>query len=575
MAFDGAPAESIVQLGTDGRRDASFASRGPGQNGEVLALVRQPDGKLLVGMNAGLFDYQRLNATRRNGIGRLNADGTTDTAFVSPLSANATVAGITLQPDGKLIVTGSFTAGSRTDFARLNADGSLDASFDPQIEGSVAAVAVRPGGKVLIGGTFTRLNGAFSQRIARLDADGGTATSFTAAIAAGGVSALAVQPAGRILVGGVFAVVNSTPRNNLARLEPDGSLDLGFDPGGGPDDAVRALLPRADGKIVIGGIFRSYGGTPRDGMARIHATGALDASFDPVNPGGRRLGGMAQYPDGRVVVGSTYRGDTALPPPNRVLRLDVDGKPDPAFALGTGVEGTSVNVNAILLDGDDGIVLGGEFDVINGGARLGLARLLGAVRTSPSSTTTTTTSTSSSSSSITDTTTSSTTVITSSTTTVPVAPTTSTTLPCMLSALPVDSVAGVRCAIDRVRRTLEEPTPLACTRCKRCALQPALDRVARLVDEADAAVSGKACQKRLKSARGAAKALRGRVRSLAQRRCFEPADRAPTLTADVEALHGRMKAVSRSAWCRSPGVPGHAGLDAPSLPQVPSYLESD
>ncbi|MFN8602297.1 MAG: delta-60 repeat domain-containing protein [Candidatus Binatia bacterium] len=49
--FDGAPAEEIVRLNTDGGRDPAFDS-GAGNEGRVLALARQPDGKILVGVFA-------------------------------------------------------------------------------------------------------------------------------------------------------------------------------------------------------------------------------------------------------------------------------------------------------------------------------------------------------------------------------------------------------------------------------------------------------------------------------------------------------------------------------------------
>ena len=75
-----------------------------------------------------------------------------------------------LQPDGKLIIAGSFTSVlgvARTNIGRLNADGTLDPVFNPNatgptLGGAVNCVAVQADGKVLVGGYFTRLqpNGA-------------------------------------------------------------------------------------------------------------------------------------------------------------------------------------------------------------------------------------------------------------------------------------------------------------------------------------------------------------------------------------------------------------------------------
>ncbi|MBX7186267.1 MAG: delta-60 repeat domain-containing protein, partial [Vicinamibacteria bacterium] len=73
----------------------------------------------------------------------------------------------TVQPDGKIILAGSFTSvlgQPRHYLARLNADGTLDAAFDPNPDVPVYSVALQADGKILVGGDFTSLqpNGAAS-----------------------------------------------------------------------------------------------------------------------------------------------------------------------------------------------------------------------------------------------------------------------------------------------------------------------------------------------------------------------------------------------------------------------------
>src|SRR5437879_6767547 len=83
-----------------------------------------------------------------------------------------------------------------------------------------------------------------------------------------------------------------------------------------------------------------------------------------------------------------------------------------------------------------------------------------------------------------------TTVTTASTTTVVLPSTTTTTLRCELAQLTEDSLAGAECAISVVPATLTEPPQPEC-RCKRCSLEPTLDRLAAFVRRADTVTSAR------------------------------------------------------------------------------------
>ena len=93
----------------------------------------------------------------RNGFARLNADGSVDTTFGNGAGANTSpVIAMALQPDGKVLIGGTFTSvhgTTRNAVARLNTDGSLDTTFDPS-SGSTSTVRtllVQPDGKILVG----------------------------------------------------------------------------------------------------------------------------------------------------------------------------------------------------------------------------------------------------------------------------------------------------------------------------------------------------------------------------------------------------------------------------------------
>jgi uncharacterized delta-60 repeat protein/uncharacterized repeat protein (TIGR01451 family) len=146
----------------------------------------------------------------------------------------------------------------------------------------VQAVAVQPDGKIVIGGDFTAFNTTQRNSIARVNQDGQLDPTFNPGLGADNyVSAVALQPDGRILIGGGFTSVNASLRYGIARLMPNGSVDPSFNPGFGADGPVRAVSLQADGKILIGGEFIYYNGTNRNYLARLNADGSLDTTFDP------------------------------------------------------------------------------------------------------------------------------------------------------------------------------------------------------------------------------------------------------------------------------------------------------
>ena len=210
-------------------------------------------------------------------------------------NANGSILAVVVQPDGKILLGGSFTtlapnggaSVTRNRIARLNPDGTLDTAFNPNADGTVNAIAVQADGRVLAGGTFTIIGGQPRNRIARLDTTSGLADSLNPN-ANGEVLAIALQADGKILVGGDFSGVSSIggqTRNRIARLDPTTGAADSFDPNA--QSTVRALLVQPDGKILVGGAFNganSIGGQLRQRIARLdpqHGPGRfLQPEFD-------------------------------------------------------------------------------------------------------------------------------------------------------------------------------------------------------------------------------------------------------------------------------------------------------
>jgi len=309
--YDGAPRRNIARINPDGSVDASFdPGEGPNLGSRVYAIAVQPDGKIVIGGN--FSTYQKIP---RNGVARLNADGSLDTSFLPGEGVNGGVLAIALQSNGKMLIGGSFyevNSTPRNNIARLNADGSLDTTFDPGegADNRVHSLAIQPSdGKVLIGGYFNAFNGQVRHHLARLETNGILDTTFDPGDVANEwaiVYSIVVQPNGKILVGGSFSEYRGISREGIARANPDGSIDTTFDPGRGTNDAVHALVLQPDGRVLLAGAFQSYNTTIRLYVARSTSSGALDSSFDPGQGTDQLINAMVRQLDGKVVIAGTF-----------------------------------------------------------------------------------------------------------------------------------------------------------------------------------------------------------------------------------------------------------------------------
>lgn len=376
---------SIARLNSDGTLDASFDTgsgmAGPRRHNEVNAVALRAGGKVVV---AGNFDT--FNGAAAEGILQLDQNGNRDPTFASPFSSEAAVDSFLLQPDGKILMNGSFRligATAQIYSPRLNADGTVDGTFN--VLGRT--LAVRADGKI-----FASMGIPFSRatELVLLNPDGSRDATFTPHFFPnGGAGTLALQPDGRMVISGVFSLADGRDAR-VARLNADGSFDTTFDPGSGPNDIVRALVVQSDGRTIIAGKFSGYDGSVQASrISRLNTDGSLDTSFDPFNPKGRNVGALALQPDGKLFVGiqDDANDSASTLSPVRVYRLDTNGGLDPSFPIAnTGIEPINGAVNAIVLEPGGDVVVGGSFEVVNGTARLGLARLLG---TTPSSATAT------------------------------------------------------------------------------------------------------------------------------------------------------------------------------------------
>jgi uncharacterized delta-60 repeat protein len=343
---------------------------GSGPNWYVHALAVQPDGKTLIG-----GDFEQVNAVNRAKIARLNSDGSVDPTFDPGTGPNNLVHCVALQPDGKTLISGYFTSvsgGDRMQLARLNANGSLDASFDPGMgaNGFIHQLAVQPDGRILLAGEFTAVGGVARNHIARLNANGTVDTSFDPGSGADYVvQALGLQPDGRVVLSGWFSTFNGTAVGHLARLNANGSLDSTFS-AGALDAPAEAIIPLSDGKLLLGGQFTMVNNIAANHLARLNINGSLDPAFSAGSGPNSTVVSMALQPDGRILVGggwTTWNGTPRL----HIARVNPDGTLDHSLA-GPGANG-SVTAVALLPDGRAAVA--GDFTVFSGYNRYRFALL--------------------------------------------------------------------------------------------------------------------------------------------------------------------------------------------------------
>jgi len=301
----------LIRLNSDGSPDNGFVTDGAANLAwfnnyfftKGASLGQQADGKIVA---AG--DAPTANGYFSLALVRFNVDGTLDLTFnqtgavVIPLkeSLSDSVAGLAIQPDGKLVVAGS------SQFAT-----SAGATY-----GGITLYRYNPDG------TPDRAFGNNGRTVATTSDALGPTGSY-------GANGVVLQPDGRLIVVGQWANLATDGSANLP-----GAVLLGFTSAGAPDGtfglggAVRIFmdggvtasgaLAQPDGKLLV--TFSGFvAGTDR--IMRLNRNGSVDATFgnagvltplalQPINS-------IALQADGNLILGGSapdarYRPTFAL-----------------------------------------------------------------------------------------------------------------------------------------------------------------------------------------------------------------------------------------------------------------------
>ncbi|MGH2667253.1 DUF7619 domain-containing protein [Flavobacterium sp.] len=401
--YNGTAVKKLIRLNSNGSLDISL-------NVDYFnQMVVQPDGKIIVCGSSGLTT---------SALFRLNSNGDLDTTF--NLDFSSYMNQMVLQPDGKLLVAAYFPDGQR--FRRFNADGSLDSSlnFTLGMNDYIVSIATQMDGKILLAGSFSTYNTVAVGNLIRLNVDGSLDSSFsTTGMGLLELKDIIVDPNGKILVAsdygnnGVYpsalgSVLRLNPNGSIdgsfilstsgtaycyphpilngitlqndgkiiiernencaasdfkfdgvGRLNSDGSIDYTFNMGSGFDEKVKAIAVQADGKILVGGAFSSFNGTPARFIARFNADYTRDLTFDVGLGFNNAVNAIVIQPDGKILVGGDfyqYNGVYA----KGLVRLNNDGSIDNSLPVSSSV-GFDGRVSTILLQTDGKMLVGGAF----------------------------------------------------------------------------------------------------------------------------------------------------------------------------------------------------------------------
>ncbi len=319
-----------------------------------------------------------------------------------------------IQPDGKIIIFGSLTSASPNELflAKLKSNGDLDSTFgnngivltnvgnDAQ---SAGGLKIQPDGKIIISGSTENYSTWNSDiLLMRFNNDGSPDNTFgiNGQIVINvdevegiptldyGIDIL-LQTSGKIIVVGSSDISGS--KLVLIRLNSDGSVDTTFGTSGyvfdffsTTYDLFTCAALQDDDKIIVGG--QSGGSNTKFPLIRFEANGAIDNSFGTSGKAMNTVDNFSAYAndiviqnDGKIIIAGSVI-DNTFNYAFAIARYNSDGSLDTSFDT-DGEKSFSFNslfppndANAVALQSSGKILIGGGV-YNNSDSDFGIARL--------------------------------------------------------------------------------------------------------------------------------------------------------------------------------------------------------
>lgn len=326
------------------------------------------------------------------------------------------ITSLSIQKDGKIVVAGvskDLEGFDKFALARYTTAGNLDPSFG---SGGQVSTKIGDGGvdviytltidiadNIVVGGCSKDSTHGYHFAVARYTSKGDLDTTFgnqgVVATVIGDkqqdvIHSLIIQQDRKIVVGGSSLSVANGHQFALARYTNAGALDATFGSGGkvvtpigdSHEDVIYTVTVDHLNRIVAGGLSKSAANGDQFALVRYTHLGALDTDF---GSGGKVLTTMGDLHEAAIhalaiqnntkIVAGGFSKSVAKGVQFALARYSSGGVLDTGFGTAGKVftsagDGNYSVINALALDSDNKIVVGGVGKMLNGDYRFALAR---------------------------------------------------------------------------------------------------------------------------------------------------------------------------------------------------------
>jgi uncharacterized delta-60 repeat protein len=278
--LDGKLYPGAVLLNPNGSVDSNFHKTLFKHLDRILSMAVRKDEIAVYGLNGNI----RL-------LLKFKIDGSLDTSFkksiLTPEQGSSSGRDIFYLSDGRLIHRRTDTTTWRESLYIFKSDGTKDKSFildnEVQLNG-LSQIIEQKDGKILLFGALYTLSDLSYNGILRLNPDGSLDKTFTIPIQLKdnlltNVRSALIQRDNKILLCGSFNGFDENFRIFLLRLNQDGSLDKSFVIKDAFNFTVFEIANYYNGKVLVSGIFDSYGSFITGRIARVNILNQDDSQI--------------------------------------------------------------------------------------------------------------------------------------------------------------------------------------------------------------------------------------------------------------------------------------------------------